>query len=119
MQQVPPLTPCPTCGVRIEAGSGPAGLAWHACPDELVGSLQDDAVSAAEGLIRATLADPEADMPALLREHCRGLLLRLHRDNEGSGRDVGEMLAGVAKLRGAGGEDDSVRAEFMRWLGEE
>lgn len=28
---VPPLLPCPVCGLRVEAGTSPHGLAWHDC----------------------------------------------------------------------------------------
>lgn len=28
---VPPMKPCPACGLDLEEGTGPHGLAWHGC----------------------------------------------------------------------------------------
>ena len=36
---VPELTPCPGCGVTLQAGAGPHGLVWHGC-ERPPGSLE-------------------------------------------------------------------------------
>lgn len=72
---VPVLRPCPTCGLEIQPGKGPNGLAWHACRP----AAEGDGVTpegALQVVLRRIVAEAAHAGPRELAEFARVLLPR-------------------------------------------
>lgn len=92
------MAPCPDCGVRVEVGGGPHGLAWHEC-----GSSTYDPSHDAFGLVARNAADPAATLDQLMTEAVRATVASAVRTGEMNAQSVGALLGGFAQVKQVGG----------------
>jgi hypothetical protein len=105
VKEVPPLLPCPVCGLGVEAGEGPNGLAWHDCgAEEAEASGLPAHTRSVWGVILNKARDPAATADDLVRESLRSVLAGAALTGEGlNPQSVGALLSGHAQVKQAGG----------------
>lgn len=97
---VPVLRPCPTCGLEIQPGKGPNGLAWHACRPRVEGEGVTPEATLQVVLRRIMDEAPNAG-PRDLAEFARVLLprggARGGPDTSGDGAELAAFLTDPTK----------------------
>ena len=103
------------CGIVLEKGGGPAELAWHLCDP----TARPHTEALAEPLCGLDIIQQLIEKETLTTADAAGGLLRASlmdaRDGKLSGRDIGDILAGMGKLGGSDGAIDA-DALMQKWL---
>lgn len=106
---IPLLHPCIECGLGVETGNGPGGLAWHDC--DTVNELREATVPPPP--------PPEPGMEEAVRRITQAVSARADKMN---GRELAECIDALARLGGAlggpkggsgGGDDGSDLQAFL------
>lgn len=119
MKVVPALKPCVRCGVELEAGEGPNGLAYHGC-DPRRKVVQATAPASVTALVEAALAREDLTMQEAGLLYARMVLNRMVRDPEGMMGEPGSVLEGMAKfITSRGGQTEGGIEELLRKLQED
>lgn len=114
MKVVPKLTACPRCGVELEAGKGPGGLAYHGCvPGRSVAAEEVSPIALVEQAVRK----PDLTMQEAGLCYARLMLHRLTRDPDSALGDPGSVLEGMAKFStSAKASDEGGLAKLVEML---
>lgn len=102
------LGECDTCGLVLELVGDRVAL--HTCLER--GDPQD--------LIHAAAADPELDFEQAALAAIRGALLGVAKGDSMNLAHLGDLIEGVSKLKGVGGDGDAMSAlKHFLTMGEE